>query len=437
MGYAEIKATAKAAGVNIPSLLPLSCNNDPFFCGSPQNKIDAQWFAEIWKSYGSTGHIRRIHYKILNIVKKPDGELYRNTKADYTTLNRGSRAARYLGLIAPEEFTDMRNAEAAILGAWDNDGKTPDATFDQTTWDIPQLSPGDIYEPYVDINGYDYNTADQPYVVEVWIEKSTMQKELLPICQEYQANYVSGTGYTSVTRIVELLRRSEETGKPVRIFYLSDFDPAGKNMPVHASRHLQFWKDKYAPGADVQLTSLALTKEQQELYHFTTDEAGTKVELDAIEAERPGLFAEIVGEALSLYHDAEIKSSLRKANKQAYRQGYRELGIALEPCQDWKDDIQNRIDAMIAKYPGIEEEFSILADEMRHLESEYEGRGQEVEDNFIPPDRPETTYVADDSREWLYDSSRDYDEQTQVLIDHKNETPDDDSADDDSDGVDE
>lgn len=432
MAYAEIKAAAKAAGKKLSDVLPLSKDCDPFYSGAPAEIENAKWFADLWEQYGSTGHIRRIHYKILNTVKRPNGALYRNTKSDWSFLGAASRHARYLGLLSPDEFSDRRNAKPIISGSWSADGKTPEITFEQTTWNAPALSPGYIYEPDTSIDGYDYNTADQPYVVEVWIEKSTMVDELLPICQKYQANYVEGTGFTSVTRIVELLRRSEETGRPVRIFYISDLDNAGQNMPVQASRHLQFWKDTYAPKADVQLTPLIMTQEQQEEYHFSTDETGKKVELDAMEAERPGLFEEIVGEALSMYHDPDIKRDLLQANKQAYRQGYRELEMALEPCQDWKDDIQNRIDAMIASYPGIEEEFSILADEMKHLESECEGRIQEAESNFTPPDRPETTYVADDSREWLYDSSRDYDEQTQALIDHKKEKPDDDS-----DGVDE
>ena len=432
MAYADIKAAAIAAGVNIPELLPLAVNNDPFFCGSPANVQYAEWFVDLWKSHGSKGHIRRIHYKSLNVVKMPNGELYRNTKSDYKKLNRGAKAARYLGLVDPEEFTDRRNDDATICGSWDTDGKTPDLSIDQYTWDVPSLSPGHIHEPYTTITGYDYNTADQPYMVEVWIEKSTMQDELLPICQEYQANYVQGTGFTSITRIIELLRRSEATEKPVRIFYISDLDDAGKKMPLQVSRHMQFWKDTYAPGADVQLTPLVLTQEQQDEYKFATDETGAKVELDAMEAERPGLFAEIVREALSMYHDPDIENDLLDAQKRARRQGRHELKLSLKPCQDWKDDIENRIQAIIAKYPGIEKEFEILADEMQHLESEYEGRCQEAEDDFTPPARPETTYVADDSREWLYDSSRDYDEQTQALIDHRKEKPDDDS-----DGVDE
>ena len=117
MAYEDIKAAAIAAGVTIGELLPLSRNSDPFFCGTPTDIISAEWFADIWKSAGSTGHIRRIHYKILNVVKKPNGELYRNTKADYKILNRASKSARYLRLVDPEGFTDMRNDDATICGA--------------------------------------------------------------------------------------------------------------------------------------------------------------------------------------------------------------------------------------------------------------------------------------------------------------------------------
>jgi hypothetical protein len=39
-----------------------------------------------------------------------------------------------------------------------------------------------------DVSGYDYHATDQPYYVELWIEKSTMDDVLVPICEELHVN---------------------------------------------------------------------------------------------------------------------------------------------------------------------------------------------------------------------------------------------------------
>ncbi|GAI24958.1 unnamed protein product, partial [marine sediment metagenome] len=71
----------------------------------------------------------------------------------------------------------------------------------------------------------DYNVQKlQPYHLEVWIEKSTMNDELNPLCRKFHANFVYGIGQESITRVYELIDRLIESEKPVRILYISDFD---------------------------------------------------------------------------------------------------------------------------------------------------------------------------------------------------------------------
>ncbi len=59
-----------------------------------------------------------------------------------------------------------------------------------------------------------------------------------------------------------------ELGRPTRIFYISDFDPAGDCMPVAIARQFQFWLWKSGHNVDVKLTPLALTKEQVQKYQL-------------------------------------------------------------------------------------------------------------------------------------------------------------------------
>jgi hypothetical protein len=67
--------------------------------------------------------------------------------------------------------------------------------------------------------------ADQEFMVEVWIEKSTQNDWLVPLCRRREVNLLVGTGEQSEVRSRELVERSEQCGVPVRIIYISDFDP--------------------------------------------------------------------------------------------------------------------------------------------------------------------------------------------------------------------
>ena len=177
--------------------------------------------------------------------------------------------ARYLNLVAPDAFVDHRNPpphlfmhrgeprdEVAVwfdeLDAWALPQINSDLSFDTTT-----VLPG-----ICEVTGYDYQAIDQPYHLEVWIEKSTMNDVLLPVCEALHINLITGEGFQSITNVVEMLKRVARFGKPARIFYISDFDPAGDGMPVAVARQAEFWLPRYAPGSDVKLTPVVLTRQQ-------------------------------------------------------------------------------------------------------------------------------------------------------------------------------
>ena len=105
-------------------------------------------------------------------------------------------------------------------------------------------------------------TRDKTYVVEVWIEKSTQNDWLVPLCQRRGVNLVVGIGEQSETRSRELALRSAECAVPVRIIYLSDFDPGGRSMPKAVARKVEFTIAKFGLDVDLQLIPLALTPDQ-------------------------------------------------------------------------------------------------------------------------------------------------------------------------------
>src|SRR6266849_6196022 len=99
-------------------------------------------------------------------------------------------------------------------------------------------------------------------MIELWIEKSTMDDVLDPLAQHHGGNLVSGTGQTSETRCRELVARARAAGLPLRVLYISDFDPSGDSMPVGAARKIEFWVTKLARDLDVQVRPILLTHEQ-------------------------------------------------------------------------------------------------------------------------------------------------------------------------------
>jgi hypothetical protein len=63
----------------------------------------------------------------------------------------------------------------------------------------------------------DINASVQKYIVELWIEKSTQNDWLVPLCQQRGVNLVIGVGEQSEIRSRELALRSVKYGAPVRI----------------------------------------------------------------------------------------------------------------------------------------------------------------------------------------------------------------------------
>ena len=54
-------------------------------------------------------------------------------------------------------------------------------------------------------------------------------------------NLQTGLGELSITATLALVHRLEQALKPARIFYVSDFDPAGQSMPVSVSRKVEYF----------------------------------------------------------------------------------------------------------------------------------------------------------------------------------------------------
>jgi hypothetical protein len=411
--YKYLKAEARrrrGAGEDckVGDLIALATKNDPFYTGSPAELKKARWFAELWRRFDYTGggvHLRRIHYQIVSQdppIKKPDGLLYENTEGDWGLLNNAAKWARYLDLVPAGLFVDRRNPEAIIHYYRGDCDPTPRYTVDRSpddylTWEdyqpptlpeLPDLPRGLPDIPDFSVDGY--NGIEQPYMVEIWAEKTTMNDVLLPLCKRYKVNLVTGAGELSITACLDFLERAKEAGKPARILYVSDFDPAGLGMPISVARKVEFYQRRAAEYADLDLAldPVVLTAQQIEDYRLPRvpvkdsdkrkaafEEAHGKgqVELDALEALRPGELAEILRAAILRYFDPQLKDRawLRRGElKEALDE---ERAQVLRKNDSTLSTIRGEYDAVLTSYQATREEFAALvADFQEQLDAHAE-----------------------------------------------------------------
>ena len=338
--YAELKALTVRGERSIRDVLALSPNHDPWAVGLPARQRNAEWFAELWAEHGTQGdHLRRVHYRLVSQVTPPlmpDGTTtYANTEGCWNILIEASKGARYLGLVDPREFVDRRNPEPHLYVAPREAPARPYYWLSSPDWSLPSIDAElsgqvDLSLPRPYVSGYDYVVSDQPFHLEVWCEKSTVDDVLLPICEQLGANYVTGLGYLSITATMALMQRVLTRDKPARIFYISDFDPAGDGMPVSIARQLQWLAQDYAPDAEFKLTPIALSAEQTRAYSlprtpikesdlrkgaFETRHGEGATELDALEALYPGELARLVTAALNPYVDRSLPRQLSQRQR--------------------------------------------------------------------------------------------------------------------------
>jgi len=425
MDYETIKVLAKQSRQRVTDLIALSPANDPFYSGTPKDRENGEWFAVLWRRFGyiSGVHLRRVHYQIVSQnppVAMPNGLPYENTEKCWAWLGEAAKQARYLGLVDPADFDDRRNpgpvlhltpkGEPAYIGVIsglddDDDGsQLPDFPDPPDYW----------------IGRYE---GQQRYHVEVWCEKSTMNDILIPMCERYGANLQTGLGELSITKILEGVRRFEASGRPGRILYISDFDPAGQTMPFSAARKFEFFVRSLGEASvELRLIHIALSAEQVRAYQLPRvpikdDEkrkAGFEerfgegaVELDALEALHPGTLRDLVRSEIGRYYDARLSTRVYLARLALHRDlQARHAAILAEHAEE--------IAALEAEYEQIradvEERMASHSERRRDLwqaiSAELEAAQPDIADYPIPE-----AEAGDEHTDALYDSGRDYLEQ--------------------------
>ena len=388
--YHGLKQMAAELGRPLSTLTVLADDRDPFIADRPGKRLaHAEWFADVWRrlKIPNPTHLRRLHYLLVSTsgVILPSGETYQNTFAHWKLLGAAAGDARYLGLVDPNAFVDRRSEAFEYHPADDQPG---------TIWALKFSPPAPKFAEYhgVIVRCDAYLSGDErdsafgearlvtalpalaittpsrgAFGIELWVEKSTINDELLPLARRRGVGLVVGTGDISITACHSLVRRILEHRRPTRILYLADHDPGGASMPVAVARKIEFWVRASGESLDVQLIPLQLTAEQVRQYGlpripikesdprkaaFEAQNGDGAVELDALQALYPGELARIVNAAIDRFEDKtiarrtrefadDVARDLREIRSQVYADHAEEIAEATRSFDELKSTVQS------------------------------------------------------------------------------------------------
>ena len=210
----------------------------------------------------------------------------------------------------------VNNARLAGLVDWDmikDRGRTTKANSHWT-------SPTEILESAAHSFAID-KWQEQPYHLEVMVEKQALEGVLLPVCAELDIAFSANKGYSSASALYECGRRLASINKQIIIFYLGDHDPSGLDMTRDIDERLSMFSEK-----PITIERLALNYPQIEEMRpppNATKQTDTRAadynrlynaswELDAVE---PATLAELVKTAAKKYRDAALWEKAVKTEK--------------------------------------------------------------------------------------------------------------------------
>jgi hypothetical protein len=347
-----------------------------------------------------------------------DGSPYENTIDCWVEICHATRDALLLGLVPPDAFVDNRTDDPVIHLV------SPDDASIGIGGGQPFLT--DTQMPELPTLALDRPVVPQPYHIEIWSEKSTMNDILVPLAEMFKLNLITGAGEMSTTVCIDLVDRAEQSDRPVRILYVSDFDPGGLSMPLAVARKIEFELQRRCVDLDIQVRPIVLSHEQCAEYRLpripikVTEKRATKfeerfgegaTELDALEALHPGLLRQILEREIGRYWNEDHDDGVDDA------------------CQSIEDDLeeitadahsehQDEIDALAAEWQEIVKAqrawIELAKPVWQAIREKLEVAAPRVYDTQWRPD-----FDADEDPDPMFDSTRDYVEQMDRYKEHQ------------------
>jgi hypothetical protein len=269
---------------------------------------NAKWAADLIAGLSQTTGLsmRLVHYLALQ-RKKPDGSVYVNTLSDYNFLQNACEHAQCLGLVPYQIFDGC------------NYFSIPQNLFSPNR-SLPHRQCPSLFKQMFDrlCISYVRCTAAKlsPVHIEIWLENSTAISIVSPVAIKYNVNLIASHCTIPTAVIFQFIRRTCYASVPIRIFHLSDFDPANADLPAQTQARVNAMLGHFRLGKkyDFKIRHLMLTQGQCIALNLPgepcdVNSSGSKVELNALQAFCPGYINETLEENLRRYVDL---SAVRK-----------------------------------------------------------------------------------------------------------------------------
>ena len=470
---ADLIELAKTLRRRLDTLYTLGSSNDPLMVDQDYRSKHAYWIAELFQRMELPRriHVRQIHYKLVSQktpVLQVDGTPYINNSDCFNRLCDSIRDARYLDLIPADVIIDRRNPDPTINLEDDSD-VAAEVAISGGSIERHRFG-GEYTPPTITMPGTWLQEPEvgQRYHLEIWIEKSTANEVILPLGREYAINIATFIGEVSATACKNLVDRATASGRPVRVLHVTDFDPAGRDMPISAAVKIDFFAKKSGVGdLDIRLEHVALTEEQCVRYRLprtpikeTEGRAASfearygtgATELDALEALHPGALRQILVEQIERYYDADLDDDVDGAVDRFKDELDSAEALIEEQFSEQLADIDDQRERIAAAFERVRNPARVayvLA--VRQAEAAYDlalaqvrDEIDEMEDRLVKQaetmlaqmkaaleeavpdpdlfDWPEPAEAEDDDA--LYDSTRSYVEQVDIFRKHRGDDDD-------------
>jgi len=110
---------------------------------------------------------------------------------------------------------------------------------------------------------------DADVVCEVWVESRSIASSIIDLCDRYAVNLYPCGGFSSVSFVYSAAEElnANNVGKPLVIFFIGDFDPAGVLIDVALERELRTHLD---PGIELDFRRIGINQEMVDEYDLPT-----------------------------------------------------------------------------------------------------------------------------------------------------------------------
>jgi hypothetical protein len=414
-----LESACADTNASLTDLTVLSAQVDPYRIDTVAGHRDGAWLArQLAKLYGPNqrAHWRGLHYAIVanGKIRKPNGEIHKNTDDDWNWLAGPAKAARWLGYIPFDRIIDQRNSRPIIHR---KARVRPEARL-SIGLDV-EIPDADDIEPLPIARGF---IPRQAFHFVIFGEKSSLEDVVLPIAQQFEADLYLPTGEISDTLVYQIAKEANDDGRPLVMLTLSDCDPAGHQMPISIARKLQAFRDLFFGNLQFEVVPVALTAEQ------VRDEGLPSTPLKETE-KRASRWKDAFGiEQTEI--DALTTPSKRSVLEQILRQAFKPyidstlVRRVNEAKTAWNTKAQEAVDQQIDadRLARIREEAATKLDELREQIDQINAQLDLVagEHFTLPPiEVPEPNVELDPERQALVSFDDDWVRASQALIQHK------------------